>query len=117
MAAVLTSGRRLFCLEASVVDPPHFNRFLFSNFGVGMYQSRPVAAGDMLMQFAPNFLFPPKFCCTQKNLFQKYNKNKNLSTLKLRFSPQTLKPGCGPVSERTPTILPFEPSLFKARLF
>jgi len=39
-----------------------------------------------------SFLYLPKFCCAQKNLFQTYDKNKNLSLLKMYFAPQTLKP-------------------------
>ena len=33
------------------------------------------------------FLCLPKFCCAQKNLFQTYDKNLNLSPLKMYFAP------------------------------
>jgi len=36
--------------------------------------------GGFLGQCTPKFLCPPKFCCAQKNLFQTYNKYKNLAS-------------------------------------
>ena len=33
------------------------------------------------------FLCLPKYCCAQKNLFQTYDKNKNISPLKMYFPP------------------------------
>ena len=49
-------------------------------------------------QLPPNLFVPPKFRCTQKNLFQTHDKHLNLSPTTIYFAPQTLKPGYGPGS-------------------
>jgi len=37
------------------------------------------------------FFVPPKFCCAQKELFQTYDKNKNLSPIKIYFASPSVK--------------------------
>jgi len=58
----------------------------------GLPWSRPVATRRAFGGTSPKFLLcPPKFFCSQKNLFQKYNKNKIRAPLKMYFAPPNLK--------------------------
>jgi len=56
------------------------------------------ACGSSYPQIFSCFL---KFCCAHKHFFQTYDKNKNLSALKMHFPPPNLIPGCRPDSAKT----------------
>jgi len=50
--------------------------------------------GGGIRGIVPQIYFvAPKFCCSQNNFFQVYNKNKITAPIKMFLSPQTLKPG------------------------
>ena len=55
----------------------------------------PYPRGIIRGQF-PRIFVAPDFLFAHKNLFQTYNKNKNLSPRRMYFVSQTLKPGYGP---------------------
>ena len=60
----------------------------------------PQTLGTLGGSYPPNFFMPPKFCCAQKNVFETYDENKNLSPIQMYLSPQTLKPDYGPDSAK-----------------
>jgi len=66
-------------------------------------QSRHLLSGQTRGDFGAvtrKSFVPPKFCCAQKYLFYRYDKNKNFSPLKCILTPQTLKTGCRPGSDK-----------------
>ena len=77
------------CLAPCTHKKPPNGRFS----GVGSAQAGRQGVNSGTIR--SNLIFPPKFCSAQKNLFWTYDKNKNLSTLKMFWSSQTLKPAQG----------------------
>jgi len=54
--------------------------------GDGSAQAR--RHGGFGESYPPNLFIHPKFCCAHKNVFQTYNKIKNLSPVKMYFPPK-----------------------------
>jgi len=69
------------------------------------FYPNPQTGGNSEAVTLKSFLCLIKFCCAQKNLFQTCDKNRNLSPLKMCFSPKKLKPGYRPGSAKIVSVI------------
>jgi len=72
-----------------LTEPVVFRFSVVTRYNTSHGQAR--SHGEHSEAVRPNLFMPHTFCCTQKNLFQKYNKIKNLTPLKMYFAAPNLK--------------------------